>query len=143
MAMVFFFCLKKFMSNSKVTESRNYTLNQLFYRFCKEEGFYDKVKKYIIDKNKPFLALWSLSLKGCKDKWYEFLENYSIQGIHEGDEIEVNYLIGKYKIQKITYPSCLVVANNDKHSVIRTHICGIKKVNGQNFKPILVKLNNC
>ena len=139
MAMVFFFCLKIIMSNSKV----NYTFNQLFYRFCKEEGFYPKVKQYIKDKDKPFLAVWSFSLKEYKGKWDKFLENYYVQGIHHGDEIEVNYLIGKYKVQKITYPSCLVVATNDKHSVIRTHICGIKKVNGQNFKPILVKLNIC
>lgn len=51
----------------------NYTLSQLFYRFCKEEGFYDKVKKHITDKNQPFLALWALSLKECKDKWYQKL----------------------------------------------------------------------
>lgn len=68
----------------------NYTLNQLFYRFCKEEGFYNKVKQHIIDKNKPFLSLWSLSLKECKDKWYEFLGNYYIQGIHEGGQLPTN-----------------------------------------------------
>ena len=130
------------MSNSKVNESKNYTLNQLFYRFCKEEGIYNKVKQYIKDENKPFLAVWPLSLMEYRDKWYKFIENYYVQGIHHGDEIEVNYLIGKYKVQKITYPSCLVVATNDKHSVIRTHICGIKKVNGQNFNPIWAKLNN-
>ena len=134
MAMVFFFLLKKI--------HMNYTLNQLFYRFCKEEGFYDKVKKHITDKNQPFLALWSLSLKECKDKWYEFLGNYYVQGIHQGDEIELNDIIGKYKIKKIAYPSCLVLANNGKHSVVRTHICGIKRVNDQKFKPIFVKLNN-
>lgn len=130
------------MSNCAIKESMNYTLSQLFYRFCKEEDIYDKVKQHIVDQNKPFLAVWSLSLKEYRDKWYEFLGNYHVQSIHHGDEIEVNYLIGKYKVQKITYPSCLVVATNDKHSVIRTHICGIKKVNGQNFKPILAKLNN-
>lgn len=74
------------MSNSKV----NYTFNQLFYRFCKEEVFYPKVKQYIIDKDKPFLAFWSFSLKEYKDKWYKFLENYSIQGIHEGGQLPTN-----------------------------------------------------
>ena len=79
----------------------NYTLSQLFYRFCKEESIYNEVKKHITDKNQLFLALWSLSLKACKDKWYEFLGNYYAQGIHQGDEIELNDIIGKYKIKKI------------------------------------------
>ena len=122
--------------------SMNYTFAQLFYRFCKEEGIYNEVKQHIADKNKPFLALWCLSLKECKHKWYEFLGNYYIQGIHQGDEIELNDILGKFKIKKIEYPSCLVVANNGKHSVIRTHICGIKRVNDQSFKPIFIKVNN-